>query len=48
MAAEEKKVAADAFAEKVGIEKKSVEAESSKANIEAEKCNVIKRDVEEK
>jgi dynein heavy chain len=46
--AEIKKNEADAFAETVGKEKAIVEAESSKANIEAEKCAVIKADVEEK
>lgn len=44
--AEEKRVSSDIFAEKVGKEKKIVEAESSKANIEAEKCGTIKANVE--
>ena len=44
---EEKKASADAFAETVGIEKAKVEAENDKATIEAEKCAVIQKDVEE-
>lgn len=44
--AEEKRISSDTFAEKVGKEKKIVEAESSKANIEAEKCGTIKANVE--
>lgn len=44
--AEEKRVSSDIFAEKVGKEKKIVEAESSKANIEADKCGTIKANVE--
>ena len=46
--AEIKKKEADEFATTVGIEKEKVEKENSKANEEAEKCSVIKRDVEEK
>eukprot|EP00698_Gefionella_okellyi_P011837 TRINITY_DN3147_c0_g1_i1.p1 TRINITY_DN3147_c0_g1~~TRINITY_DN3147_c0_g1_i1.p1 ORF type:complete len:4003 (-),score=857.71 TRINITY_DN3147_c0_g1_i1:159-12167(-) len=42
---EEKKEAADAFAEKVGLEKAKVEAESSRANVEAAKCEKIAADV---
>lgn len=44
--AEEMKQSSDIFAEKVGKEKKIVEAESSKANIEADKCGAIKTNVE--
>lgn len=40
------KLSSDVFAEKVGKEKKIVEAESSKANIEADKCGTIKTNVE--
>jgi predicted polyphosphate/ATP-dependent NAD kinase len=40
------KQSSDIFAEKVGKEKKIVEAESSKANIEADKCGAIKTNVE--
>ena len=47
ISAEEKRVSSDIFAEQVGKEKKSVEAESSKANIEADKCGIIKKNVEE-
>ena len=46
--AEIKKKEADEFATTVGIEKEKVEKENAKANEEAEKCSVIKRDVEEK
>jgi dynein heavy chain, axonemal len=44
--AEEKKKEADSFAETVGVEKAKVEAENEKANIEADKCSIIKKDVE--
>jgi dynein heavy chain len=46
--AEAKKNEADAFAEVVGKEKDKVEKENSKATIEADKCAVIKADVEQK
>jgi dynein heavy chain len=46
--AEAKKKEADDFAEIVGREKDKVEKENDIANIEAEKCAVIKADVEEK
>lgn len=44
--AEAKKNEADSFAEVVGKEKDKVEKENSKATIEADKCAVIKADVE--
>lgn len=46
--AEAKKQEADSFAEVVGKEKDIVEKENAVANVEAEKCAVIKADVEEK
>lgn len=45
--AEAKKKEADAFAEVVGREKDKVEKENAIANVEAEKCAVIKANVEE-
>ncbi|CBZ52837.1 GA26239, related [Neospora caninum Liverpool] len=44
---EEKKAAADAFAERVGEEKAKVTAESEKANLEAQTCAEIQRNVSE-
>ncbi|KFG65365.1 dynein heavy chain family protein, partial [Toxoplasma gondii RUB] len=44
---EEKKAAADAFAERVGEEKAKVTAESEKANLEAQTCADIQRNVSE-
>lgn len=46
--AEAKRKEADAFAEIVGKEKTKVEKENAKATVEAEKCAVIKADVEQK
>ena len=44
----EKKVAgADAFAEQVGVEKTKVNLENEAAQVEAEKCGVIAKDVTE-
>lgn len=45
---EEKKASADAFAEEVGREKAKVTAESDKANVEAQKCAIKQKEVEEK
>lgn len=45
---EEKKKVADAKAEVVGKEKAIVEVEQNKASVEADKCAVIKKNVEEK
>jgi dynein heavy chain len=42
---EEKKLAAEVFAEQVGKEKAVVEAESAKANAEAEECQIIAQQV---
>ena len=44
--AEAKRKEADEFAEIVGKEKDKVEIENSKAQVEADKCSVIKVDVE--
>lgn len=44
---EEKKAAAEEFAQRVGEEKAKVTAESDKANVEAQNCAEIKRSVEE-
>ena len=46
--AEQKKIQADAFAEKVGIEKEKAQIQNSKAKIEADKCAIIKKDVEQR